>query len=104
MPTQKIIQRIIQEVNQDEAAREALRREVKARRAYLDMTQAALARALGISSPVMSELLANPDKISAGRLRAIIRKLSLDPIVVLNFLGYSQKEIEKFLQRASAQK
>lgn len=104
MPTQKIIQRIIQEVNQDEAAREALRREVKARRAYLDMTQAALARALGISSPVMSELLANPDKISAGRLRAIIRKLNLDPIVVLNFLGYSQKEIEKFLQRASAQK
>jgi transcriptional regulator with XRE-family HTH domain len=104
MPTRKIIERVIQEVNQDEAARDALKREIKARRAYLDMTQYELADALGISSPVMSDLLSNPDKISAGRLRRIIRRLNLDPIVVLKFLGYSQKEIEKFLRVASAQK
>ena len=78
-----------------ETSRAAFVREIKIRRAYCDMTQGQLADAVGVVPSVMSTLLANPDKISAGRLRTIVQTLSLDPAVVLAFLGYSSKEIKK---------
>lgn len=91
-------------VNPDEAAREALKREVRIQRVYLDMTRAELADAVGVVPSVMSNLLANPDKISVGRLRSIIKTLSLDPIIILKLLGYSPKDIKDFQQLISAQK
>jgi transcriptional regulator with XRE-family HTH domain len=81
-------------VNPEEAAREAFKREVKVQRVYHDMKQSELADEVGVVPSVMSNLLANPDKISAGRLRKIIRTLSIDPVIILAFLGYTTKEIQ----------
>lgn len=50
--------------NPDDAARANFQREVKVRRAYLDMTQRELADAVGVAPSVMSVLLNDPDKIS----------------------------------------
>ena len=81
-------------VNAEEAAREAFRREVRARRMYHDMEQQYLAKEIGLGPSRMSELLSNPDQITAGRMRKIIHALKLDPIVVLSFLGYTAKDIQ----------
>lgn len=82
-------------VDPEVAAREAFRKEVRVLRAELDMTQRELAGAIGVVPSVMSNLLANPDKISAGRLRKMVQTLRIDPLVMLAFLGYNQKEIRK---------
>lgn len=81
-------------INAEEAAREAFRREIKARRVYCDITQQTLGHEIGLSPPAMSELLSNPDKITAGRMRKIVSVLKPDPVVVLSLLGYSGKEIQ----------
>lgn len=78
-----------------ETAKAAFVREVKIRRAYCDMTQRQLADEIGVVPSVMSTLLANPDKISAGRLRTIVQTLAPDPAIVLAFLGYTTKDIQK---------
>lgn len=82
--------------NSDKSASEAFKREVRARRAYLDMTQDELGETIGVCSSQISKLLANPDSISIGRLRKIIQVLDLDPQIILALVGYSQKEIKDF--------
>lgn len=81
-------------VNPEEAARANFQREVKVCRVYLDMTQSELADAVGVVPSVMSVLLNNPDKISVGRLRTIIKTLGISPKTVLEFLGYTSKDIQ----------
>lgn len=81
-------------VNAEEAAREAFRREVKARRVYRDMEQQELADEIGLGPSRMSELLSDPDKISTGRMRKIVHALKPDPVVVLSLLGYTTKDIQ----------
>jgi hypothetical protein len=81
-------------VNAEEAAREAFRREVKIRRVCCDMTQQALGNELGLSSSWMSEMLSDPDKISVGRMRKIVRALKPDPAVILSLLGYPAKDVQ----------
>lgn len=78
-----------------ETAKAAFVREIKIRRAHYDMTQRQLADSVGVVPSVMSTLLSNPDKISAGRLRAIVKTLEPDPLIILSFLGYSAKDIQK---------
>lgn len=78
-----------------ETAKESFVREIRIRRAHIDMTQRQLAEEVGVVPSVMSTLLANPDKISAGRLRSIVQTLAPDPKIVLAFLGYSTKDIQK---------
>lgn len=80
------------------AAQEAFLREVRVQRAELDMTQRELAEAVGVVPSVMSKLLSEPDKISAGRLRSMVATLGISPCVMLAFLGYSQKEIQRINQ------
>lgn len=87
--------------NPEDAAREAFKREIKARPAYLDVTQRELADTIGVVPSVMSVLLNNPDKISVGRLRLIIRRLDVSPLIILALLGYTPKEIKDLQQRAS---
>ena len=83
-------------IDPEAAAREDFRKEVRVQRAELDMTQRELATAIGVVPSVMSQLLSNPDKISMGRLRKMVAVLGINPMVVLAFLGYSQKEIRKY--------
>ena len=78
-----------------ETAKAAFVREIKIRRVHFDMTQRQLADEVGVAPSVMSTLLSNPDKISAGRLRAIVRTIAPDPLIILAFLGYSAKDIQK---------
>lgn len=77
------------------AAREAFRKEIRVRRAELDMNQRGLADSLGVVPSVMSKLLAEPDKISVERLRKIVKTLAPDPIVILKLLGYDNRELKR---------
>ena len=85
--------------NLQETARENFKREVKVRRACLDMTQKQLAEEVGIASSFMSNLLANPDKLTVSRLRKIVQVLDIEPQIILSLLGYSTKEIKAFQQQ-----
>lgn len=77
------------------AARDGFRREVRVRRAELDMTQKLLGDRIGVCPSQMSKMLANPDSIDVGKLRQIVAVLDPDPCVVLALLGYSPKAINK---------
>lgn len=79
-----------------EQARQNFLREVKVRRVYENMTQKELADEVGISPPVMSSLLGNPDKITIGRMRTIVTTLKPDMEIVLKLLGYPGKDIDQF--------
>lgn len=81
-------------VDPDEKARGDFLKEIKIKRATLDVKQRELADELDVSQSVMSGLLKRPDKISVGRLRKIIRMLGLDPMIVMLFLGYTPKELK----------
>lgn len=70
--------------------------EVRVRRAYQNMTQRELAGEVGIAPSAMSQLLADPDKISIGRMRTIVQTLSINPEIILKIIGYTAKEINQF--------
>ena len=76
-----------------EKARKDFQMEVKVQRVKLDMSQRQLGDAVGVSPPMMSELLSDPDKLSVCRLRRIIRALDLDPAIILRLLGFTEKEL-----------
>lgn len=84
-----------------DAAKEAFRLEVKLQRVRFDMTQGELADLAETDRSVMSRLLANPDKLAVGRLRAIIKALDLDPLTILRLLGYTDKDIRKLHEGAA---
>ena len=79
-----------------ENARKAFQLEVKLQRVKLDMSQRELGAAVGISAPLMSELLADPDKLSIARLRSIVRTLKIDPGTVLRLVGFTEKELRAY--------
>ena len=81
-------------------SRKAFITEVKVRRTYLNMSQKDLGKILGISPARVSGLLSNPDELTVGRLRKIIQTLSIDPVIVLAFLGYDQKTIKSVLDNS----
>lgn len=76
-----------------QAAQESFQLEVKLQRVRFDMTQGELADRVDMNRSVLSRCLADPDKLSVGRLRKIIQILSIDPEIILALLGYSQKQI-----------
>ena len=55
--------------------------ELKLQRVRFDMSQRELGETLGISSPQMSELLSDPDK------------LDMDPKTILHLLGFSDRAL-----------
>lgn len=77
----------------DDKARKDFQKEVKHRRVELDITQKDLGEQVGVSAPSMSELLSDPDKLSVGRLRRLVRVLDLDPVTVLRLLGFDTKRM-----------
>ena len=89
----------------EETARKDFQMEVRVQRARLDMTQRELSDQIGIAPSSMSELLADPDKLSVARLRGIIRALNMDPLTILHLLGFSDKALRAMLvpdERATA--
>ena len=79
-----------------EKARKDFQLEVKLQRVKYDMSQRELGQAVGISAPMMSELLADPDKLSVARLRGIIRALNVDPLIILRLLGFTDKALKAY--------
>ena len=66
---------------------------LREKRKEKNMSQRELGEAVGISAPLMSELLSDPDKISVARLRSIIRALDVDPMIILRLLGFTDKAL-----------
>ena len=77
------------------AARDGFQREIRVKRAELDMTQKLLGDRIGVCPSQMSKMLSDPDSIDVGKLRQIVAVLDPDPCVVLALLGYSSKAINK---------
>ena len=63
---------------------------------------AGMVLSVGVVPSVMSTLLANPDKISVGRLRKIVQALAPDPLIILTLLGYAPKDIRKRFENHAA--
>lgn len=79
--------------DQIQAAKQSFQLEVKLQRVRFDMTQGELADAADMNRSVLCRCLADPDKLSVGRLRKIIQTLNIEPEIILVLLGYSQKQI-----------
>lgn len=58
-------------------------------------SQKSLGNALGVCQATAGNYLKNPDCIQFGTLRAMVKLLRLDPMVILKALGYSAKDIKK---------
>lgn len=83
----------------DREAKEALRGEIQAqgyRFGYKTMKE--LGTIAGIRHNTMAEHLKEPDMMRLDELRVFVRKLRLDPAVVLKVLGYSNRDIKKCLE------
>ena len=80
--------------SREKAAKDAFRLEIKVQRVHYDMTQGELADVADMNRSVLSRCLADPDKLSVGRLRKIIQTLNIEPEIILALLGYSQKQIK----------
>ena len=65
-------------------------------------SQKSLGNALGVCQATAGNYLKNPDCIQFGTLRAMVKLLRLDPMVVLKALGYSSKDIQRLRAGATA--
>lgn len=85
----------------DEYATAELVRHIDAQMGYFGLNAVRLGSAVGVSHVTVHSHKKNPASIPARSLRAYIRKLELDPVVVLQFLGYSKKEAVTALKKLS---
>lgn len=58
-------------------------------------SQRALGEALGVCQATAGNYLKNPESIQFGTLRAMVKLLRLDPIIILKALGYTNQDIKK---------
>lgn len=75
--------------------------EVNAQRWRFGLTsQRAFGESLGICQSTAGKYLANPETMTLGILRAIVKVIKPDPIVLLKALGYSTKDINNLKRSA----
>lgn len=82
--------------SREASAKEAFRLEIKHQRVNFDMTQGELADHADMDRSVLSRFLADPDKLTVGRLRKIVQTLDISPLTILALLGYEPKVIQNF--------
>ena len=87
--------------SREKAAKDAFRMEIKLQRVHYDMTQGELADEVEMDRSVLSRFLADPDKLSVGRLRKIIHALDLNPKTILALLGYEPRVIQNINKEIS---
>lgn len=58
-------------------------------------SQRALAEPLGVSQGTVGNWLKDPDGISVGNLRVIVKKLKIDPVILLKAVGYTTSDIKR---------
>lgn len=76
----------------DVYAEEELVRHMSGQMGYLGVSTSILAQTAGITPQTVLNHKKTPGNIPAKALRAYIKKLNLDPVRVLVFLGYTTKE------------
>lgn len=83
----------------DRDALTALRGEIEAQGCRMGYkSQRALAEPLGVSQGTVSNWLNDLDGVSIGAMRNMVKKLKLDPKVLLMALGYTTKDIKERFQ------
>lgn len=85
----------------DQTDKEQFVLELKLRRVACGLNQNDIGTVLNLSPSRVSGLLADPDALTIARLRKIIKAILPDPIVVLAFLGYDQKTLNRLKERGS---
>lgn len=84
----------------DEYSMRDLIAEINAQRGRYGYTsQKSLGEALGVCQSTAGSYLKNPESIKFGALRAMVKVLRLDPVVVLKALGYTNQDIKKLQER-----
>lgn len=74
-------------------------RHVESRAAWFGFSNAdVLGPKVDITGATVRQYRKNPGKMQLRTLQAYIKLLKLDPQIVLRYLGYSQREINKALQ------
>ena len=64
-------------------------------------SQKSFGSALGVCQATAGNYLKDPDRIPIGTLRAMVKLLRLDPLIVLKALGFSAADIKRFRSGAS---
>lgn len=77
-------------------AEEQLLRHIEAQAAWYGLSNAeALGRKVSITGATVRNYRKSPEVMQLKSLQAYIKHLKLDPLIVLRYLGYSQKDINK---------
>lgn len=82
-----------EQVQQEATA--AFEHEILMQRTDLGILQQDLAVTMGISEPTVTHMFKDVDKMPASRIRQLVQILSLNPITVLRWLGYTDRDIKK---------
>ena len=78
-------------------AAEDFRREMRSRMGYHDLSQRELAQKANVSQTTISNRIREPNDITVGELRGLVKTLGLNPSIVLALLGYTKKDIKAAL-------
>lgn len=82
-----------------EYAKNHFLRHIESRAAWFGLSSAEdLGDRVGVTGTTVRQYRKAPEKMQLQTLQEYIRKLKLDPLVVLRFLGYTQKDINKALR------
>ena len=85
-----------------ELAKENFRREIRIRQGYYDlMTQRELAGSAGIPPSTLCKRLATPEDFTVEELQKLVVAIAPDPLVMLQLLGYSEKQIARLKKNAA---
>lgn len=80
-------------------AKDQLLRHVDSKAAWFGLSNAdALGIKVGVTGATVRQYRKNPERMQLKTLQAYIKHLRLDPCVVLRYLGYTQREINKALR------
>lgn len=82
---------------QDLDARNEFQKEISRRRFELDLAQHDIAVELDLADSTVSDMIHNLDTISGLRLRKLIRFLVPNPMVVLRWAGYTDRQINDWI-------
>lgn len=78
----------------DLEARNAVEKHILMNRTNQGLRQHDIAVELDLSDGATSRLMHNLDELTADRIRKLVRFLDLDPVVLLRWLGYTDKQIK----------
>lgn len=79
-------------------AAEDFRREMRSRMGFYDMHQRELADKTRISQSTISKRIQDPNGMTVGELRSLVKALGLNAAVVLALVGYGKKETREALE------